>query len=157
MADIVLQHNIGAYGDLVNLADQSTATAGGAGNGVAVTGLTIDRMGFSTGSMPRSALFGVAWKAAVTNAKTLAIAYVVQHSPDGSTWTTLTSGSATVLTAGSTTTFRGCYNVQVDLNSAQRYVRYNYTPTLNNTATDTFAGAAVGFVAGFDRLAAPNT
>lgn len=157
MPDQLTQHNIGALGDLVRLSLPATGTAAGAGDATTVTGVTIDRFSFSNGSMPRSALMGVLWEATLTTAKTLAIGYAVQDSADGSTWADYqTATYATVANGSSGLTPVGQFNVQVDLNSARRFVRFNFNPDLNNSATDTFVTRAAGFFGGFDRLPAPN-
>ena len=158
MAGILLQHNVASLGDLIRLADQSTATAAGSGDATTVTGITIDRQGFSTGSMPRSAVFGVLWEATLTTAKTLSIGYAVQDSTDNSTWTDyLTATYAVVANGSNGLTPKGNFNVAVDLNSAKRYVRFNSNPDLSATGTDTYYATSAGFVAGFDRLAAPTS
>ncbi len=136
----------------------ATLTAGGAGDDTLVDGLTIDREAIGQGSMPDSALFGVLYEATLAATKTLSIAYDIQTSPDGTNWTDYQSGAAAILATGPTggATIKGSFNIQVNLRSAQRYVRLNYTPDLSNTATDTAYCDGVGFFAGFDRLPASN-
>ena len=158
MADMVLQRNVGALGDLVRLSDHATSTAGGTGDGTTVTGNTVDREGFSTGSMPLSALMGVIYEATMATGRTLSIGYDVQHSPDNSTWTDYQSATYQVVATsvvGAGTPLKGQFNVAVSLGSAQRYVRFNYTPKCSNSQTDTTYSDAVGFFGGFDQLAAP--
>ena len=154
---IITQRNIASLGTLARLSDQSTATAAGSGDATTVTGLTIDRIGFSNGSMPRSAEIGVVYEATMTSGKTLSIGYAAQHSTNGSTWLDYqTAAPVVVATAGATTVFKSSFNVAVDLNSAHRYIRFNYGPDLSATQLDTFYASAVGFLAGFVRLPAPN-
>lgn len=157
MADNVTQHNIAALGDLVRLSDHSTAVAAGSGDATTVTGITIDRAGFSTGAMPQSGLFGVAYEATLTSAKSLSLGYAIQDSADGTNFSDFqTATYATVVTGSATTAFKGCWNVAVDLAAARRYVRFNYIPDLSASGTDTFYADAVGFLGGFPRLPAPN-
>lgn len=158
MSDINVVHNIGSLGVLKRLSDHSSATAASTGDATSVTGLTIDRSGFSNGSKPRSAAFGIAYEATLQSGKTLSLGYAVQDSADGTNWGDyLTATYATVDTGGSGgTTQKGCFNIAVDLGSAKRYVRLNYNPDLNASGTDTAYFDAVGFFAGFDRLPAPT-
>jgi hypothetical protein len=157
MADIVLQHNVEGLGTLKRLSDHSTATAGGAGQATTVTGLTIDRKGFSTGSLPRSADLGVLYEATLQSGATLSLGYDVQHAPDGATWTDFQTATYVTVATGPSGggVVKGDFNVAVDLGMAQRYVRFNYNPSLSSTGTDTLIADACGFFAGFDRLAAP--
>ena len=156
--NIITQHNIGALGDLVRLTDHSTATAGGSGDATSVTGNTIDRMGFSTGSMPRSALMGVLYEATLASGATLSLAFAVQDSPDGTNWSDYQTVASAVVATGPNGggAVKGSANIQVDLNGARRYTRLNYQPDLSASGTDTAYADGVGFFAGFDRLVAPN-
>ncbi len=158
MADIVYVKNIAGLVDVSRMSDHSTATAASTGDATSVTGLTIDRMGFSTGSMPRSAMMSVVYEATLASGKTISIGYAVQTSDDNSSWTDyLTATYAVVATGGSGgSVAKGSFNVAVDLNNARRYVRINYNPDLNATGTDTFYADAVGAFGGYDRLAAPT-
>lgn len=159
MSDIVTQRNIGALGDLLRLTDHGVSTAAGAGDATSITGITIDREGFSSGSLPNSALVGVVYEATLGSGKTLSVGYAVQDSADGATWADYQTATYTVVATGVSGggVAKGQFNVQVNLSSARRYVRFNYNPDLSATGTDTTYSDGVGFVAGFDRLAAPNT
>jgi hypothetical protein len=158
MGDIVQQRNIGALGDLKILSDRATSTAGGAGDGATVTGLSVDRQGFSNGSMPNSALIAVAFEATLASGKTLSIGYAVQDSADNSSWADFQTGASTTASTGASggSVSKSEFNVQVNLGSARRYIRFNYVPTCSATGTDTTYSEAVGFFAGTDRLAASN-
>jgi hypothetical protein len=158
MSDIVTQRNIGALGNLVRLADHGTSTAAGSGDATSITGLTIDRFGFGNGSPPDSALFGVLFESTIGSGKTLSIGYAVQDSADGTNWSDYQTATYAVASTGGSggTTNKGEFNVQVNLRSARRYVRFNYNPDLSATGTDTSYSDAAGFFGGFDRLAAPN-
>jgi hypothetical protein len=160
MSDIVLQRNVAALGDLMRLSDHATSIAGGSGDATTVTGLTIDREGFSNGSLPLSAEMGVIFEATLASGATLSLGYAVQDSADSSNWADYQTPAASVVVATGPSgggAVKGEFNVPVLLSSARRYVRFNYKPTCSATGTDTTYSDAVGFLAGFDRLAAPNT
>lgn len=159
MSDIVVQRNIGALGDLVRLTDHGTSTAAGSGDATTVTGLTIDREGFGNGTPPMSALMSVIYEATLASGKTLSIGYAVQDSADGTNYSDYQTATYAVVSTGGSggTTNKGQFNVQVNLTSARRYVRFNYNPDLSATGTDTSYSDGAGFFGGFDRLAAPNT
>jgi hypothetical protein len=158
MSGINVVRNIGALGDLVRLTDHATATAGGTGDATSTTGITVDREGFSTGSLPESMLAGVLYEATLGSGNTLSIGYAVQHSADNSSWSDYQTATYTTVATGASggSTAKGSFNVQVNLTSAKRYVRFNFMPDLNRAGTDTGYYDAVGFIAGFDRLPAPN-
>jgi hypothetical protein len=157
--DITTQRNIASLGDLKRLADHATSTAAGTGDATSVTGLTIDRQGFGNGSMPASALVGVHYETTLASGATLSIGYAVQDSADNSTWADYQTATYALAATGPSGggAVKGSFNVAVNLGSARRYVRLNYNPDLSATGTDTSYSDAVGFFAGFDRLAAPNT
>lgn len=151
---IVTQHNIGALGALRRLSAAATATAAGTGDSTSTTGITIDRMGFGLGSMPLSAVFGVLWEAVAATSKTLSIGYAVQDSADGSNWSDYATATYAVVGTGSTaaSALAGQLEADVDLQSARRYVRFNFAIDLSATQTDTAVARAAGFFGGFDRL-----
>lgn len=157
MADIVLQRNVGGLGDLVRLTDHATQVAAGSGDATSVTGITIDRLGFSTGSMPATALMGVIYEATLASGQTQSLGYAVQHSADNSSWSDYQTATYVVVATGASggSVAKGQWNVAVNLTSAKRYVRFNYNPDLNRAGTDTAYTDGVGFFAGYDRLAAP--
>ena len=159
MSDIVTQRNIGAKGDLLRLSAQAALTAGGSGDATTVTGVTIDREGFAGGSLPNSALIGALFSATLASGKTLSVTFDVQDSPDGTNFSDYATTTALVAATGPSGggTVVGELNVQVNLTSARRYFRVLFYPDLSAVSTDTATAIAAGFVAGFDRLAAPNT
>jgi len=156
MADMLTQHNIGAYGDLVRMSDHETTTAAGAGDASTFTGNTIDREGFGNSGPSLSALMGVIYEATLASGKTYSIGYGVQHSPDNSTWTDYQTATYVVVATGISGggVAKGQFNVQVDLTNAKRYVRFMANADLNATGTDTSYYDVVGFFAGMDRLPA---
>lgn len=152
---IVTNHNIGGLGALKRLSANATATAAGTGDSTTTTGVTIDRMGFASGSMPASAVFGVLWEATMATSKTLSIGYAVQDSADNSNWSDYATATYAVVGTGSTaaSVLSGEFQADVDLQSARRYVRFNFAVDLSATQTDTAVARAAGFFAGMDRLA----
>ena len=169
MSDMVLQKNLGALIDAKALSAALSWTAGGSADNAAFTGLTIDREGFSTGSLPRSADIDVAFSATLAAGKTLSLAMTLNSSPDGSNWTAYATQAAAVVATGPTggATVEGVARMVVasadnpsntpgvNLGSAQRYLQLVVTPPLSATGTDTAPMIGVGVVGGFDQLAAP--
>lgn len=143
-------------GDLIQQVSASalaTATAGGAGNNTQVTGSSIDRAAYG---MPRSAQFAVAYETALTSAKTFGItAAKVEHSADNSAWTTFATLTAPGTLATGAGTVDGIVTFNVDLNSAYRYIRFDWTPSLSNTATDTVSQIAHVVLGGTTHLPPP--
>ncbi len=154
MADIVLQHNLAALETTRNLCPSTGPSSQTAGATSAVTSVTVDRQAFQSASMPRTAVFSVAWFTALAATKTLSFAFEVDSSPDGATWTAYATQAAAVVATGATTGLTGITDFAVDLNGAQRYLRLIVTPTLSATSTDTVNIVPIAAFAGFDRLAA---
>lgn len=122
-----------------------TATAAGTGDATKVTGQSIDVMTYKSGS-----LF-IAGKAALAEDKTLTYAVEYQLSDDNTNWDTAVAIQAATLAAtgdtGGTTEYP-VVKLDVDLVAyGKRYVRFNITPDLSASGTDTLTWAAV-FVAG---------
>jgi hypothetical protein len=153
---IVLQHNVGALGALKRLSAAAAAVAAGAGDATTVTGVTIDRMGFGLGSMPNSAVFAILYDATLATGKTLSLGYAVQDSADNSNFSDYATATSAVIATGATaaSVVAGELQVDVDLQSARRFVRFNHFPDLSATQTDTSVTRATGFFGGFDRLPA---
>jgi hypothetical protein len=159
MADIVLQRDPASLSLGGNVAPMAAITAGGAGNGTAVTGITIDRAAIG---MPQSAIFVVLYEATLAANKTLSLSGIkVEHSPDGTNWSNYTppypNSTYTqpgVIATGSGTV-RGTSGQEVYLGSAMRYVRFDYTPTLSNTSTDTATLMVHAHYSGFSHLPPP--
>lgn len=160
--ELVLTRNVGALVDLVRAGAASTLTAGGAGNNTAVVGATIDRQNlggsYSAGSMPMSAVFGVAYTATLAAGKALQAGLTVNSSPDGSTWTpvpgqTFPLANAAVSVAGGTV--NGVAQFNVSLTSAQRYLQFVWTPNLTAASIDTASIFPMLAFGGFDRNPVP--
>lgn len=143
---------------LVMGAAYTLATAGGGGDNTAVTGTTLNRrslyqngsLGTLTTNLPHYAVFAIAYEAILAAAATLTIKDVlVEHSTDGSNWTTFASQAATprpngwpaagvVDTGGAGgSTQRGVVKFGISLIGANQYVRMKFTPDLSAANTDT--------------------
>lgn len=121
----------------------STAVAAGAGDATAVTGATIDRLGYG------SAKFIISYRTSLTAAKTLSYAAEYQESADGSAWDTATAlQTSTVQETGALTNQVGKLAFDLDLAGKKRYVRFNFTPDLSHTSTDTVDNAATAILGG---------
>jgi hypothetical protein len=173
MSDIVLQKNLGALIDVKSvLAPYYPWTAGGASDSVTFTSSSVDREGFSTGSLPRSMDVEIYFSATLGSGQTLSLYSEIDSSPDNSTWTSYATEQATIATGpsgGGTVTGVHRMVVQttadnpvpgpgINLGSAKRYLRYLGVPHLSRTGTDTAEVQAVGLVmGGWDQLASPAT
>jgi hypothetical protein len=135
----------------VNSGAPSLVTAAGTGDNTKVTGYTIDRKGTTNGTMAYSCELSIGYLAALTNAKTLSFAVEYQESSDNSSWATaVVLQAATVAeTAGSSTNFEGVVNLSLDLSTLKRYVRFNITPDLSHSSTDTAEFVAIATLGGF--------
>lgn len=135
---------------------QVSATAGGAGNNVAVTGLVIQRSLIGT---PNSAAVSVLFEAVLGATDMLSlINVVVQDSADGiifANFATFTNPGvvATGPTGGGTV--RGETTLAVDLEGARDYIQVDFTPVLSAASVDTAKLVSVMTLAGQDRLPAP--
>lgn len=154
MTSIVLQRDVSSLGALKYLSAGASATAAGTGDSTTTTGATIDRAGFSAGSLPNALAAGVIYDATLATSKTLSIGYAVQDSADGSNWSDYQTATYAVVATGSTaaSVAAGLLEIGVNLTSARRYVRLNFAVDLSATQTDTAVARAVGFFAGSDRL-----
>lgn len=151
------QHNIGFLVDALYASAAAAAVAAGSGDAATTTGKTIDRQSLGA-SMPRSALFSTLYDATLASGKTLSLAYAVQDSADGVTFADYQTGASAVAATGPSGggAVAGQFNVQSDLNSAKRFIRYNTAQDLNATGTDTSVTRSVAVLGGFDRLPSPN-
>lgn len=140
--------NFGAY-CTARVCGLTTATAAGTGDATAVTGATIDRLGFG------SAKVVVSWKTSLTASQTLSLAIAYQDSADGSTWNTAVAiQAATVMATGALTNSVDEVQFSLDMTSLARYVRINFTPDLSHSGTDTAVVGAVLILGGADTLPA---
>lgn len=137
-------------GNSVNSGAPVLVTAAGTGDNTKVTGTTIDRKGSTAGTLADSAVLAIGYVAALTNTKTLSFAVEYQTSADNSTWdTAVVMQAATVaVTATSSTNFSGVVELSLDCSSLKRYIRFNITPDLSASGTDTATYSAVCILGG---------
>lgn len=127
----------------------ATATAAGTGDNTAVTGATIDRLGYN------SVTFAIAYRTTLTAAKTLGFAAEYQESSDGSNWDTATALQAlTTAETGAATNEKGEVEFDLDLGGKKQYIRFNFTPDLSHSGTDTVDCAAIAILGGAETLPA---
>lgn len=131
-------------------AANAAATAGGAGDNTAVTGVIIDRAAFG---WAESVTVAIPFTTTLASSQTLTVAWTLQHGEDAglSDVATLASAGAAVVATGAGTV-AGQVEAGVSLRGARRYVRLNYTPDLSAGGTDTAALSAVLVFAGANRL-----
>lgn len=157
MADIVTQHSMAELLTAKIASAFAAATAGGTGDNTAVTGLAIDR--FATGALAGNVEFILAYQATLAAAATLSLKTIkIEQGDDGTNWdaTAYQTFTDAVVATGKTggSTERGALKLKVDLGSAKRFVRIDFTPDLSAANTDTASVVAVANLAGFDRLPA---
>lgn len=127
----------------------ANGVAAGAGDNTAVTGASIDRLGYN------SVKFAIAYKTTLGASETLQFAVAYQESSDNSSWdTAVTLQAATTAATGALTNSVGVVTFDLDLGGKKRYVRLNYTPNLSAGATDTFVTAASAVLGGAEVLPA---
>lgn len=138
-------NDINAYLDSAVAFAKHGVVAGGGADGVKVTGETIDRQKYQSLSLMIGAV------ATLAQGETLSITVEEQQSDDGSTWDTATAVvTLTDFLTGDTggSTESGVSQQGIDLQGKKRYVRYNVTPDLSNTATDTCAVVGIAVLGG---------
>lgn len=127
----------------------SMATAAGTGDNTAVTGVSIDRAGYE------SAKVTVGYLTTLTADKTLSLAIAYQTSSDNSNWDTAVSlQDATVAKTGAATAAVGQVSHSLDLRTLKRYIRFNYTPDLSHSGTDTAVTFCVADLGGAETMPA---
>lgn len=126
------------------------ATAGGAGDNTAVTGVIIDRAALG---WAESVVVAIPFTTTLAASQTLSVNWTLQHGEDvnlSDAATLATSGPAVVATGVGTVA--GTVEAGVSLRGARRYVRLNFTPDLSAGGTDTAALSSVLVFAGANRL-----
>lgn len=123
--------------------------AAGTGDNTALTGATIDRLGYG------SAEFVIAYKTTLASTQTLSFAAEYQLSSDGSSWDTAVSlQAATVARTGAVTAGQGIVKFDVNMEGFKRYIRFNFTPDLSASSTDTAVVYGTAILGGADLLPA---
>lgn len=127
----MINKNIGAYIAAV-ACGLATATAGGTGDNTEITGATIDRLGYASCQVVAAA------KTTLGASETLKFALTLQESEDGSTWDTAKVVYATTTVKTGAVTNGLCQKTSdIDLSGRKRYIRFNLTPNLSASGTDT--------------------
>ena len=91
----------------------------------------------------------------LTADKTLSLAIAYQSSSDGSNWDTAVSlQDATVAKTGAATGAVGQVSHSLDLRTLKRYIRFNYTPDLSHSGTDTAVTFCVADLGGAETMPA---
>lgn len=144
--------NIGDFVKAMRAGPNIAATAGGAGDNTAATGVIIDRAAIG---MPQSAVLAIPFTATLAGGATLSVTYTVQEGDqadlsDADTLKTETLTAATGGAGGSTET--GCIEVPLKTEAGGRYVRVNITPDLSAATTDTAALSSTLVFGGMDRV-----
>lgn len=114
----------------------TSVTAGGSGDDTKILGEVIDRLGFQSG------LLDISFNAKIADTKTLSVEVEITESDDNVTYTTpvVIKAEAIVYTAtASVTNKRLELALPVGLAQCKRYIKFNVTPDLSNTATDTLS------------------
>ena len=134
-------------GGAINGGAPIAITAGGTGDAAAITGTTIDTLAYRGDAM----LLIVSANAKLADTKTLSVAATLQESSDGTNWDSAeTLYAATVIATGATPTtwYDEVKATHVELKHRKRYIRFNVTPDLSNTGTDTATIHIVGVMGG---------
>jgi hypothetical protein len=123
----------------------SVITAAGTGDATKVTGQTIDALGYGSASLC------VAGLCSMGNTETLTIAAELQESADGSTWDTAEALYAATTVATSDTSADKIHfekQTAINMEGRKRYIRFNITPNLSASSTDTAEFVAVAVLGG---------
>lgn len=135
--------------------DPKIVTAAATEDNVKVTGATIDR-GVDL-DQPMSGILCVSGGATLQATETLTMAAEYQESSDGSTWDTAVAlYAATTVATGDTGGSQETFSKEtaLKLKPLKRYVRFNVTPNLSASGTDTANWGACFVAAGMRRLPA---
>ena len=152
-------HDIGAF-IKGQLAGANSAQTGGAE--AEVDGIGIDRLSFGDRFQSCKLVIGI--RAKLESGETFAMAINAQDSPTSAVWTDYDDGSADSLlastiviaasAAGDRTDVVGLAELDVRLQRADRWIRFQYTPAFSLAGTDTCELAACVVLAGADELPA---
>lgn len=119
------------------------ATAGGTGDATKVTGDKIIKTGYN------SCLLTILGSATIGDTESIAYAVEIQDSADGSSWNTavVLKTETTVFTSdGGDTATSFTVPLGVDISQYNKYIRFNITPNLSASGTDTCNWNAVAIL-----------
>lgn len=130
------------------------ALAAGTGDNTEVTGDKIIKTGYD------SCLLTIVGSATIANTESVAYTVDIQDSADGSTWNTAVELKAetTVFTSdGGDTGTSFTVPLNVDISQYNKYIRFNITPNLSASGTDTCNWNAVAILGNGQDGRAPQT
>ena len=111
------------------------ATAGGSGDNTKVTGDTLEKTGYD------SCLLAILGTMTIADGESLSYAVEIQDSADNSTWNTATvlkaSTAVKAFNGSSATDQSFTVPLNVDISQYDKYIRFNITPDLSASGTDT--------------------
>lgn len=116
-----------------------TLTAGGAGDATEVTSPGVDRLGFGSGVLV------IAGRTNAAASETLKVTVKISDSADNSSFgSDTTLATAVTIATGGASAQSFVYELNLNLASYRRYVRFKITPDLSASGTDTAQwGAAI--------------
>lgn len=124
----------------------SQVTAGTTYDNVLVTSSAVDRLGFD------SAQVTVLAKTTLTTAKALNCTVSILDSADNDTYSSAVTLYSGAVASGLTTGDLTAYEINVNLAGYERYVKFELTPDLTNSGTDTGQIALVVNLCGADSI-----
>lgn len=134
----------------------TSITAGGAGDNTAIVGVVIDRQALG---VPLNADLVLAFDATLAATATLALTAVkIEDSADGANWAdyaVFTNPGVVATGPAGGGNVKGQLRLGVNLSSARRYIRVDFTPDLSAANTDKALVTALLVLAGFDALPSP--
>jgi hypothetical protein len=130
------------------------ATAASTGDNTKVTGDSIIKSGYD------ACLLSILGTLTVADTETLSFAVEIQDSADGASWNTATSlKSATVVhtSSGGDTDQSFTVPLEVDVSDYDEYIRFNITPDLSASSTDTVNWGALAILGNGSDLVESHT
>jgi hypothetical protein len=152
-----LSNNIGAALVAVPVSVADEITAAGTGDNTEVECEIVDLVALGN---PQSCKIVFAYETTLTAAKTLTLAFDVDHGADSglSDAAVYDAGmTATVLETGAQTAAVDSYEYDLDLAGAKQYLRVQYTPDLTHSGTDTVKMSCVIVFGGFSEIPATES
>lgn len=149
------EHNLGAAIKVMRAAANLSNVAAAGQDNAEQTGVIIDRQVTGSGKAA-SAVFAIPYTATLAAAATFSLAYKVESGDDsGLADVAILKQAATAVVAtggGGGTTETGCFEIDVDLAAAGRYIRLKYTPDLSAGAVDTSQTSGEVVLGGFRQI-----
>ena len=130
------------------------ATAGGSGDDTKVTGDSIIKSGYD------ACLVSILGTLTVADTETLSFAVEIQDSADGASWNTATALKASTVvhtSDGGDTDQSFTVPLEVDVSDYDKYIRFNITPDLSASGTDTCNWGALAILGNGSDLVESHT